>query len=458
LKPDSNLVEEIDSGETERILNCAAAIDVAKATGMVCVRRPHPSIEGRRLSRVWEVESTTNSILALGEDLVLLGVERVVLESTSDYWRPFFYLLEAAGLTVWLVNARDVKQVTGRPKTDKLDAVWLAKLNERGMLRPSFVPPREIRVLRDYTRLRTELVEERSRHKQRLEKLLEDALIKLSSLATDLLGVSARAMIEALIAGERDPKALAELARGKLNAKRGALLEALNGRFDDHHADLAQLLLDQIDGCTDKVDRLTTRIEQLVADLPEPTPPADREPRTTPTSDVPIEHDPEARQLSTVERLDEVPGIAERAAQIIIAEVGLNMGQFPTPAHLVSWAKLSPQTIQSGPKVKVGKTGKGNRYLKGVLGEVATAAAKTDTFLGERYRRLVRRRGKQRALVAVARSILVIVWHLLNDPDSRYADLGSDYYTNRLDPDHKTRDLVRQLQALGHTVTLAPAA
>lgn len=458
MKPNLNDVEEIDSDETERILTCAAAVDVAKASGMVCVRRPHPSIERRRTSRVWEVDSTTRSILALGDDLVVaLGVQRVVLESTSDYWRPFFYLLEAAGLAVWLVNARDVKQVTGRPKTDKLDAVWLAKLNERGMLRPSFVPPREIRALRDYTRLRTELVEERSRHKQRLEKLLEDALIKLSSVATDLLGVSARAMIEALITGERDPKALADLARGKLNAKRAALLEALTGRFDDHHADLVRLLLDQIDACTDKVDRLTTRIEQLVATLPEPSPSTDRQPRSSPAGDVPVGQDPHGERLTTVERLDEIPGIAPRAAQIIIAEIGLDMTQFPTPAHLVSWAKLSPQTIQSGPKVKAGPTGKGNRYLKGVLGEVATAAAKTDTFLGERYRRLVRRRGKQRALVAVSRSILVIVWHLLNDPDARYIDLGSDYHTNRLDPARKTRDLVRQLQALGHTVTLEAA-
>ena len=454
MKGVSKDVEEIDGDEAERVLTCATAVDVAKASGMVCVRRPHPLIEGRRTSRVWEVESTTNSVLALGADLVALGVERVVLESTSDYWRPFFYLLEAAGLSVWLVNARDVKQVTGRPKTDKLDAVWLAKLNERGMLRAGFVPPREIRALGDYTRLGAELVGERSRHKQRLEKLLEDALIKLSSVATDLLGVSARAMIEALIAGERDPKALAGLARGKLNAKRGALLEALNGRFDDHHADLARLLLDQIDACSASVDRLTARIEQLVAELPGPCPPTGRAPGPGPAEDVPVDHDPRARRLSTVERLDEVPGIAERAAQIIIAEVGLDMAQFPTPAHLVSWAKLSPQTNQSGPKVKPGHTGKGNRYLKGVLGEVATAAAKTDTFLGERYRRLVRRRGKQRALVAVARSVLVIVWHLLNDPDARYIDLGSDFYTRRTDPDRKTRDLLHQLQALGHTVTL----
>lgn len=453
----SGAFEEIDSDDTERSLTVAAAVDVAKASGMVCVRLPHSTIEGRRTSRVWEVDSMTKSILALGDDLVSLGVERVVLESTSDYWRPFFYLLEAAGLTVWLVNARDVKQVTGRPKTDKLDAVWLAKLNERGMLRPSFVPPREIRALRDYTRLRTELVEERSRHKQRLEKLLEDALIKLSSVVTDLLGVSSRLMIEALIAGQRDPKVIADLAIGRLKTKRGALIEALNGRFDDHHADLARLLLDQIDACTDKIDRLTARIEVLVDELPEPPPPTDRAPVPAPT-DVPVELDPGNVHLSTVERLDEVPGIAPRAAQIIIAEIGLDMSRFPTPAHLVSWAKLSPQTIQSGPKVRVGHTGKGNRYLKGVLGEVATAAAKTDTFLGERYRRLVRRRGKQRALVAVARSILVIVWHLLNDPDARYVDLGSDFYTNRLDPDRKTRDLVRQLKALGHDVTLTPAA
>lgn len=459
LKLISNDVEEIDGDEEEQILTVAAAVDVAKATGMVCVRRPHSSIEGRRTSRVWEVDSTTNSILALGDDLIALGVERVVLESTSDYWRPFFYLLEGSGLSVWLINARDVKQVTGRPKTDKLDAVWLARLNERGMLRPSFVPPREIRALRDYTRLRAELVEERSRHKQRLEKLLEDALIKLSSVATDLLGVSARAMIEALIAGERDPLVLADMARGRMTAKRAKLIEALTGRFDDHHGDLAQLLLDQIDACTDNIDRLSARIGQLVAVLPEPQPDRNAHNIDSPKpSDVPVEYDPQARRLTPIERLDEIPGIAERAAQVIISEIGLDMTQFPTPAHLVSWAKLSPQTIQSGPRVKVGKTGKGNRYLKGVLGEVANAAAKTDTFLGVRYRRLVRRRGKQRALVAVARSILVIVWYLLNDPDARYVDLGSDYYTKRLDPDRKTRDLVRQLQALGHNVTLAPAA
>ena len=205
--------------------------------------------------------TTTNAIVALADELADLGIERVVLEATSDYWRPFFYLLEARGLCVWLVNARDVKNVPGRPKTDKLDAIWLAKLNERGMLRPSFVPPAEIRELRDYTRLRAELVEERTRHKQRLEKLLEDSLIKLSTVATDIFGKSGRAMLEALIAGERDPEVLADLALGKMRKKTAALKEALTGRFDAHHAELARMLLDEIDALSDKIDRLTTRVE-----------------------------------------------------------------------------------------------------------------------------------------------------------------------------------------------------
>ena len=201
-------IEEFDTDEQEERLERVAAIDVAKATGMVCTRLPHPTTEGRRVTKVWNVASTTNAILELADALAAQGVERVVVESTSDYWRPFFYLLEARGLLVWLVNARDVKNVPGRPKTDKADAVWLAKLNERGMLRPSFVPPKQIRELRDYTRLRLDLTEERSRHKQRIEKLLEDSLIKLSSVATDIFGKSGRAMIEALVAGERDPAVL----------------------------------------------------------------------------------------------------------------------------------------------------------------------------------------------------------------------------------------------------------
>jgi len=198
-------VLQLDVEDEEEVLARVAAIDVAKASGMVCTRVPHEKTPGRRVTRVWQVSATTNAIIELADQLVGAGIERVVLESTSDYWRPFFYLLEARGLGVWLVNARDVKNVLGRPKTDKLDAIWLAKLNERGMLRASFVPPEPLRQLRDYTRLRLDLTTERSRHAQRLEKLLEDALIKISTVATDIMGVSGRAMIEALIAGQRTP-------------------------------------------------------------------------------------------------------------------------------------------------------------------------------------------------------------------------------------------------------------
>jgi transposase len=445
---------QVEVDEHEQIVERVAAIDVAKASGMVCTRVPHPTTAGKRLTRVWEVAATTNAIIELADQLAGQGIERVVVESTSDYWRGFVYLLEARGLSVWLVNARDVKQVPGRPKTDKLDAVWLAKLNERGMLRPSFIPPAEIRQLRDYTRLRSDLTQERARHVQRLEKLLEDALIKLSTVATDIMGASGRDMVEALIAGQRDPKVLAELARGRMRGKRAALVQALTGRFNDHHAELARMLLDQIDALGVQIDRLTSRIEELIGAIPAAQPPPDKASHTGEDT-----HQPAAPGgLPAVDRLDEVPGIGVKAAQVIIAEVGLDMGQFPTAAHLVSWARLSPRTIQSGTKQRAGATGKGNPYLKGVLGEAAAAAAKTDTFLGERYRRLVKRRGKLKALVAVARSILVIVWHLLADPTARYHDLGSDFYTSRIDTDRKTRTHIRQLQALGFTVTLTPAA
>jgi transposase len=440
-------------GESDQVVERVAAVDVAKASAMVCTRVPHPSIAGRRSTRVWEVRSTTNAIIALAEQLGTEGIERVVVESTSDYWRPFLYLLEAHGLTVWLVNARDVKQVPGRPKTDKLDAVWLAKLNERGMLRRSFVPPVEIRRLRDYTRLRVDLIQDRSRQVQRLEKLLEDALIKLSSVVSDITGVSARAMIDALIAGERDPRVLAELARGAMRGKRAALVEALTGRFDDHHAELAQMLLDEIDALTAKAERLTLRIEETISAIPAAHPPADR----GPGAGVAVS-DPSSAPLSVVARLDEITGVGVHAAHAIIAEVGLDMTQFPTAAHLVSWSKICPRTIQSGPKRRSGKTGSGNPYLKRALGEAAAAAARTDTFLGERYRRLVRRRGKLTALVAIERSILVIVWHLLTDPSARYHDLGADFYARRINKNRRVRILVHQLEALGHHVTLQPIA
>jgi transposase len=295
-----------------------------------------------------------------------------------------------------------------------------------------------------------------------------DALIKLGTVATDILGVSGRAMLEALVAGQRDPKMLAELARGRLRVKHAALVQALTGRFDDHHADLARMLLDQIDALSGQIDQLTVLIEQTIAAIPAAQPAASgpgaavqaasQSARSAPGAIDPETGEILAASLPVVDRLDEVAGIGRHAAQVIIAEVGLDMGQFPTPAHLVSWARLSPRTIQSGTKHRAGATGKGNPYLKSVLGEAATAAAKTDTFLGERYRRLVRRIGKRKALVAVARSILVVVWHLLADPTARFHDLGADYHASRIDRDRRTRNLVHQLQALGHKVTLQPAA
>ncbi len=445
--------QEIEDGEHEQVLDRVAAVDVAKASGMVCTRMPHESRPGKRRTRVWQVDAATNAILELADHLAAEGIVKVTLESTSDYWRIWFYLLEAAGLDVQLVRAQDVKQAPGRPKTDKLDAVWLAKLTERGMLRPSFVPPAEIRQLRDYTRLRTDLTRERTRHYSRLEKLLEDALIKVSVVASKLDTLSVRDMVEALIAGERDPETLADLARGRMKAKRAALIEALTGRFDDHHAELGRMLLDQIDALSAQIGKLTARIGELIAAIPAAQG-IDADGTTGPAAG----RGAGAPVLPAIDRLDEVTGIGREGAQAIIAEIGLRMAVFPTAAHLVSWAKLSARTIQSGAKNRSGKTGKGNPYLKGVLGEAAAAAARTDTFLGERYRRLVRRRGKLKALVAIARSILVIVWHLLADPAARYHDLGAGYYTSRIDKNRKMRSHVHQLEALGYKVTLETAA
>jgi transposase len=486
---DKSAPEVIPDSEHELVIERVAAVDVAKATGKVCVRLPGKA--GRRFSRVWDVPARTGAVTELGGQLAELGVEKVTVESTSDYWRIWYYLLEAAGLSVQLVNARDVKNVPGRPKTDKLDAVWLAKLTEKGLLRPSFVPPAEIRRLRDYTRLREDLTHERTRYWQRLEKLLEDALIKVSVVASRLDTMSARDMIEALIAGERDPRRLAELARGKMRAKRAELITALDGRFDDHHGELARLLLAQIDALSAQINTLTSRIEDLIAEMPEAAaaaaaaddgggggedaditapgtgdgsdagPPPARGAHE-PTGGAPGRIDPaveaDCARLSAIERLDEITGVGEHNAQVIIAEIGLDMSRFPTPGHLVGWAKLCPRTIQSGPVTRGGRTGKGNPYLKGALGQAAAAAARTDTFLGQRYRRIVKRRGKLKALVAVARSILVIVWHLLADPLARFHDLGPDYHDRRINIERRTRNHIAQLIALGYRVTLEPAA
>lgn len=446
-------VEEIPDADHERIVERVAAIDVAKGSGKVCVRLLDKSGTPRRVSKVFDVKATMGAILELAEDLAGLEVEKVTIESTSDYWRIWYYLLEARGVDVQLVNAREVKNVPGRAKTDKLDAVWLAKLTEKGLLRPSFVPPVEIRQLRDYTRMRIDLTHDRTRYYNRLEKLLEDALIKVSSVASSLDTRSARDMVEALITGERDPRTLADLARGRMRAKHSELVEALSGRFDDHHAELARMLLDQIEALTGQIEALTTRIEGLIAAIPAAQG-VDADGTTGPTAG----RGAGALILPAVARLDEITGIGTDAAQGIIAEIGLDMSRFPTANHLVSWAKLSPRTIQSGSKTSSGKTGKGNPYLKGMLGQAAASVVRTDTFLGERYRRLVKRTGKLKALVAIARSILIIVWNLLADPTARYHDLGADYHTRHIDTGRKIRNHISQLTALGYRVTLEPVA
>jgi transposase len=361
-------------------------------------------------------------------------------------------ILEAAGLKVQLVNARSVKNVPGRAKTDKKDAVWLAKLTERGMLQPSFVPPYDIRRLRDYTRLRADLVHDRARHWQRLEKLLERALIKVSSVASTLDTQSVRAMLEALIAGQRNPKALADLAIGKMRAKRKELAEALDGKFEDHHAELARIILDQIDALTRQIDQLSARAGELIAQIPAAWG-VDADGTTGPDAG----KGPDAAVLPAVARLDEITGCGIISAQAIIAEIGLDMSVFGTPGRLVSWAKRCPQTRQSGKKNTSAPPGKGDPWLNGPLGEIAASASRTDTFLGERYRRLAKRRGKRKAQAAIARSILVIIFHLLADPAARFHDLGSGYYDERISAERKIRNHVRQLEALGLTVTITPA-
>ena len=419
-----------ETADREEIIERVAALDIGKAELVCCVRVPHEGRPGRRLQEVQAYPTMTGSLLRLADRLRCLGVTRVVMEATSDYWKPVFYVLEAHGLETWLVNARDVKHLPGRPKTDKLDAVWLCKVAERQMIRPSFVPPPPIRRLRDVTRYRIDLVGVRTAEKSRVEKLLEDAQIKLSVVASDIFGASGRAMMGALVAGERNPKALAQLARSSMRRKIGVLEEAFTGHFTDHHAFLLAKMLARIDAIDADIAELDAKIEAMTAPF-----------------------------ASAVERLDEIPGIGPTAAAIIIAEVGLDMTRFPTAAHLASWAKFAPGVKESAGKKKgKGSTGHGDAYLARVLGEAAVGASKTDSFLGERYRRIARRRGAKKAIVAVGRSILVIVWHLLSDPQTRYTDLGSNYFDQRINPERRKRAHIHQLEALGYKVTLEPAA
>jgi transposase len=423
----------VESSDEEQIIERVAALDVGKAELVCCIRLPGAD-GGRRVQEVSTHSAMVPSLCELANRLVGLGVERVVMEATSDYWRPPFYLFEAHGLDPWLVNAKDVKHLPGRPKTDRLDAVWLSKVAERQMLRPSFVPPGDIRRLRDLTRYRADLVGVRTAEKNRVEKLLEDACLKLSVVASDIFGVSGRAMMAGLIGGEGDPKVLAELARARMRTKIPELEEAFAGlrlgTFDDHHRFLLARMLTRVDSAEADIAAVDTQIGQHLAPF-----------------------------ADAAARLEEIPGIGPVAAAAIIAEIGADMSKFPTPAHLASWAKFAPGINTSAGKTKGnGSTGHGNRYLARVLGEAAVTAGRTDTFLGARYRRLVRRRGKKKAIVAVGRSLLVIIWHLLADPGTRFHELGADHYDRHVNTSVKRHNHIRQLEALGYRVTLQPAA
>jgi len=441
--------------ERVEVVVYAAAIDVAKGFGMVCTRVPG-SRPDRKRQRVWRAEATYHAVVALMDHLRCEGIQRLVLESTSDYWRIWYYLAEAAGLEVWLVNARDVKHLPGRGKSDRQDCVWLCKLNERGMLRRSFVPPQATRDLRALTRTRSRLAHDQARHQLRVEKILEDALLKISVVISDLFGASGRRFLDALVAGERSPRALAALGDARLKATPEQLADALTGRFRDIHAFETGMHLRLIDTINGEIARLDDRIQQQLASIPRVAP------ACTSCGLTGGGHAPGCASQGTpvpgpAERLDEITGVGVRNAQVLIAELGTDTTVFPTPGHAAAWARLTPRTLQSGTSVRPGRTGKGNPYLRGALGQCVMTAAKTDTRLGEQYRRIARRRGKQKAIVAVSRVICEIAWILISDPGARFTDPGPSYYRPR-SPARQTRSKIREIERLnpGMQVTLTP--
>jgi transposase len=435
----------------------AAGIDVAKESAVVCVRMPPAAGRKHRTSHLQTVPATVPAIGELAAELTAAGVQMVSMEATSDYWRIWFAVLEEAGLAVQLVNSSQARNLPGRPKTDKEDARWIARLTEMGMLRSSFVPPKEIRALRVYTRHIWDLTADRTRYWQRLEKLLEDALCKLSAVVSKLAGhQTARAVIEAMIAGERDPRALAALGQGKMrNERLPALAEALSGmQFGPQHAHAAASLLRAIDLLDAELRDLQERVTAHLAAIPASWG-VDADGVTGPEAG----RAGDAAALPAAERLDEIPGLGREAAAALIAEIGLDMSRFATPEALVSWAGLTPTARQSGPRKGRGKKGHGNTYAKRIAVLAAYAAANTDTFLGERFRRLASRPGgggRKKAGCAVGRSILVIVWHLLNDPAARYRDLGPGWHARHTDRSRKARNAQRQLEALGYDVIITP--
>jgi transposase len=406
----------------ETIYQCCAGLDVHQKTVVVCVRRL--DAEGRLHKCVRTYSTFTTNLRALADWLAEEGVTHVAMESTGVLWKPVYNLLEGR-FEVLLVNAQHLKQVPGR-KTDVKDCEWIAQLLQHGLLRGSFVPPRAQRELRELTRHRAKLAEEKTAVVNRVHKTLEDANIKLGAVATDILGVSGRAMLEALVAGEADPQKMAELARRRLRGKIPELKLALEGRLTEHHRFLLKMLLEHIDSLERFMQQLDDRIEELIRPFAE-----------------------ELRRLVTI------PGISRRTAENLLAEIGSDMSRFPTAHHLSSWSGLCPGNHESAGKRQKGKTRKGNRWLRRTMTQAAWAASHTkNSYLSAHFRRLAGRRGKKRALVAVGHTLLQTAHHLLKR-HTDYQDLGADYF-DQLNPHRLTRHLVKRLERLGHTVVLDP--
>jgi transposase len=404
-----------------RMLERCAALDVHKKFVTVCARVV--TAEGELQELTAEFATMAGDLLALRDWLKELRVTEVAMEATGVYWKPVYYALED-DFKLLLVNAQHVKNVPGR-KTDTTDAQWLCQLLECGLLRASFVPPKPIRALRELTRYRKSLIKQRSAEANRLQKVLEDAGIKLASVATDVLGVSGRLMLDALISGSRDPEVLAELAKGSLRKKLPELQRALQGDFQAHHALIVSQILAHIEYLDEMIGMLSEEVEQRLA---------------------PFAH--KAENLTTT------TGVATRVSQVILAELGPDMTRFASDRHAASWAKICPGNNESAGKRRSGKNSKGNPHLRAALVEAANAAARTkDTYLRAQYEQVKRRRGHKKAIVAVAHSILIASYHILKD-DVPYKDLGGDYFARRADPQRITKRLVTQLQRLGHTVTL----
>jgi transposase len=408
----------------ERVVERGCGLDVHKKSIAACVRIPDE--RGQRRQQVRTFGTVAAELLALRDWLEAHGVTHVAMESTGVYWKPIFYVLEEA-FTCVLVNPVHMAQVPGR-KTDVQDCVWIAQLLEHGLLRGSFVPPAPIRELRDLTRYRKTITQECSRAINRLHKTLEDADIKLASVATDVLGVSGRAMLEALVRGNTDPDVLADLARGALRKKLPALRQALSGRFHPHHAFLVSQILAHVDYVEEAIEAVSQQIDVIIAPF-----------------------------TSALERLSTIPGVKKRTAEVILAEIGPDMSTFPSAAHLASWAGLCPGNNESAGKHRSGRTRKGTPWLRTALTEAALGAIRHGRgALATRYRRIMRHRGHKKAVIAVAHAILVVVYHLLTR-QTTYHELGDDYYDRR----HAERSKRRALETLerqGYRVVLEPTA